>query len=445
MSDLKPQQLLMLDYLREHKECILNVGMGLGKTRAILELIAEMVITGESRGVLIVAPNLVSTLTWPDEIEKWTHLSWLKYSLLRERSGMEDWHAGRSDIYLINYERLVRFDKTVLSKMKELPVDTLILDELTKVKNPSSKNGNAIRKHRLKFKRHIGLTGTLLSNGLLQVFAQARIIDGGKALGTAYRTFRSRWFDGDYMGFTYTPKPTAEKEITDRLGVFTLTLESKDWLTIPESRVDDVEVTLPAATMKKYRELEHKMYLEIKEKGIEAVNAGVLVNKLQQFTSGASYYDETRDVVEIHPYKLEACKKLVEEADTPVIIAVAYVHEVDRLIREMPNAVKFKRELMPEWNAGNLPCVIAHPASFGHGLNMQGPCRHLIWFSLTPDRDAYEQTNARIVRTGQTRQTIIHRLITKDTVDYHVAAILRRKTGESDSFNAVLKSIAASG
>jgi SNF2 family DNA or RNA helicase len=442
-----PHQEIAVPWLIERNKAALFAGMGLGKSSAVLSALEFLFGSGDCKGVLIVAPLRVSVLTWPHEVKKWIQFHKWRVFSLRTKAGLEAWHKGEGEIFTINYESLPKICETLLKgkKTTELPVDTVVFDELSNAKSPTSKRIRAIRNHRFKFRRVWGLTGTPTPNGLLDVFSQIRLIDDGDRLGRSYHAFKSAHFEpvnpfSEYPKFKIREGQAGiiEKKISD----IVLTLRSEDWLKIPPTTVEDVEVSLPPEVQKVYKKLEKELLVKLQEDfEVVAVNAAVLAGKLLQVTGGA-VYDESRRVEVLHDHKIKALKKLYEEQGRkPLLVAVNFKHETRRILEAIPEAEEWNETSLERWNRGEIPYLVAHPKSIGHGLNLQaGGCR-IVWFTLSWSRELYDQMNARLARTGQTEETRVFRLLVPGTIDDAVAEALRGKGEGQSEFLATLKNL----
>ena len=445
----KPQ-VLIRDHLLKNELALLFAGMGLGKTAACLDAITTLLLDAATSGVLVVAPMRVCNLTWPMEVEQWDQFNWLKVANLRTAAGQKAFMRGNAHMYLINYESL-----HVLSELwgklqkqgRPLPYDLIIFDESTKAKNPSAKRINKFRRDMPMVERQWALTGTPAPNSLLDLFAQVRLIDGGERLGRTFMQYRTSYFQStDYMQYTWKPKDGAQNTIEERISDITLTLHSKDWLDIPDTVVEDVEVHLGKELMDQYQEFERKMVMELREGDITAATAAALVTKLLQFTSGM-IYDGDRLTHDLHNHKLDRLKAIVKHTHGPVLVACNFQHEQTRIKQVLPKAQFFRDATTPakqlnliqRWNAGEVPVLVAHPASVGHGLNLQHGSNTLVWMTLTYSRELYEQMICRLVRRGQDKAVTVHRLMCPGTVDEAVAEALAMK---ADVETRLLKALA---
>lgn len=435
-------QRLAIDHLTNHDRAALFCGIGLGKTASTLAAFRELYAFGEARSMLVVAPMRVANMTWPNEIAKWDQFRQFKVERLRD---VGDKPSGKAHIYVTNYERLDRL--TDLSFC-----DTVVFDELTKAKNPSSKRINALRPLMTR-QRRWGLTGTPRPNSLLELFAQIRLLDDGKRLSPSFTAFKSAYFDSDYMGYKFTPKAGAEETIYRKIHDIALTLRSSDYLDIADTEEEDIEVPLPKAAHGIYRELEKQLLVMVNGKELVAVNAAALVNKLLQVCGGAAYSTDeaaqVRSVVPIHDAKTDALKKLVGRLDGErALIACNYIHERERVVAALPGAVDahtFKGDIEDAWNSGSIPYLVADPRGLGHGLNLQAGGRNTIWYSPTYSRELYDQFNGRLARKGQTLVPRVFRLTCPGTMDDVAIETLRTRGDEQGEMLAMLTNFRLQG
>jgi hypothetical protein len=332
------------------------------------------------------------------------------------------------------------FVEEYLEGRKDVPVDTIVFDESTKLKAPDNKGGNRLRRwlqaNADKVPNRIALTGTPAPNSLLDLFAQVRLLDDGKRLGPNFEMFKRTYFHTTgYMQYNWAPNANAKEAIEQRIADITITLRSSDWLKdVPDTVVEDVEIKMPDAMLRQYRDFEKELVLQLGTKDITAANAAALVTKLLQFTSGA-VYDEDRKTHDIHDLKIAALRKLKKDVKTPLLVACIYQHEQERIRRAFPDARFFsdaKSEtqqlaLLEQWNQRKIPMLVAHPASVGHGLNLQRGSSTMVWMSLTYSRELYEQMIARLARRGQHDVVTVYRLMCPGTADDAVATVLQEK------------------
>jgi hypothetical protein len=441
----KPYQELGIDWLLEHPEAAaLFAGMGLGKSVMTLAAIQEMMVEGQSRGALIIAPNRVSTWTWPREIKKWNQFNWMKIALLRTPEGIQAWHDGSADIYLLNFERIPQFVKACMvgRRKTQMPVDHLIIDELSKAKSPKSKRINLLLQYAEHFKYRWGLTGTPRPAGYKDLFAPIRLLDGGKRLGKVYSAFEGAYLEPDNPRSEHPKwidKPGTAEKIDAKLADMALVLRSEDYLDIPPTVVIDVDVPLPAKALKAYKEMEKEFLTQLDRNEIVAVNLGVRVFKLLQITSGA-VYDENKDVGFVHDAKIKALMKVRKQhPNEPILVATSFKHENARIMEAFPEAEMFQDDSIERWNAGKIKMLVAHPLSIGHGVDgLQDGGRIIVWFSPTYSPDGYDQYNARLGRMGQKHETLIYRLLCPGTIDdAAVEAIRERAEGQSGTLSCI--------
>lgn len=433
---VEPQR-IFIDHMSKHDNVLGFIGMGIGKTASVLYRLNELFLSGESVGALIVAPLRVASLTWPSEVRQWDQFSWMRIANLRTESGKRDFLQGRAHLYLCNYESLHQLVSLVERRKGTLPYDCVVWDELTKAKNPSSKRVNFYRRKVPRVQRNIGLTGTPMPNSHLDLFAQVRLVDDGKRLGTNFTKFKQEFF----MQPAYQFAPWKEKEgtaqhIEHKISDITVTLKSSDWLDIPDTVYEDVEIKFTPELEEKYTTLERELVIELrKDKTINVASSSALITKLLQFTSGEMYDDE-KNHHPIHELKFEELKKIIKREGKPVFVACMFKHEYVRMKEHFPDSVFFndaktieaQTQLMKDWNAKKIPVLFAHPASIGHGLNLQFGSSILIFISLTYNREWYDQIIARFARRGQTEITKIYRILFPGTVDDAVAEALATKS-----------------
>jgi superfamily II DNA or RNA helicase len=424
-------QIPMIEHLLANDRAALFVSPGKGKTVVTLTALDTLATIGQLKGALIVAPLRVCSITWPAQVARWAHTSWMRVANLRTAAGMQAWLDGSADIYLINSELLPNRLPQMFPKRKGFlpPVDTLVIDELSLAKNPQSKRFQALHKHLAAIPRRWGLTGTPIPNNYLDLFMQIKMLDDGQRLGRTFSDYKSDWFyPADYMGYSFKLQTGAKEQIDRRLADLALVMVG-DASDLPASSIIDIPATMPADAAKQYRTLQKEMLAEIADGEITAPSAGVLVNKLLQLTSGA-VYDEDRNVLTVHDAKLDVLRDLLaKHKGEPVLVLCAFKHESARILNALPQARMFDEFQLAEWQAGKIPVWVADPRSLSHGIDgLQKSCRIAVWCSLTYSHETYVQTNARLVRTGQTAETIIYRIICPGTIDDAVAEALRDKS-----------------
>lgn len=419
-----------IDFIKEHKIAALLLEMGLGKTVTTLTAIKDLMFDDFSvKKVLIVAPLRVTQSTWPNEIEKWDHLKGLTYSVvLGTPKQRKEALWKKADLYLINRENL---DWLITKSGFDFDFDMVVLDELSSFKNYKAKRFTSLMQVRHKVDRIVGLTGTPSSNGLMDLFAEFKVLDMGERLEYYISRYRDKYFLPDKRNglqiYSWKPRENAEQEIYDKISDITISMKSVDFLDMPELVINEVPVSLGTIEKQKYDKFKADLVLQLKDADIDAANAAVLSNKLLQMANGA-IYDEFNVSHQIHDQKLDALEDLIEGANgKPILIAYWFQHDLERIkeqfkVRQIKTATDIE-----EWNTGNIPIAVIHPASAGHGLNLQAGGSTLVWFGLTWSLELYQQTNARLWRQGQNDTVVIHHIIAKDTIDEDVMLALKLK------------------
>lgn len=412
---------------------------GLGKTVITLTAVCELLLDYfEVRKVLVIAPLRVARDTWPGEVEKWEHLNVIEMSAVlgseKERVAALN---RRANVYVINRENV-----EWLVEHSRWDFDMVVIDELSSFKSHQAKRFKSLKRVRPMVRRIVGLTGTPAPNGLIDLWAEIGILDMGLRLGRFIGGYRDRFFLPDKrrreMVFSYKPREGAEESIYSLLSDICISMKAVDNLEMPKCVYNRVELSMSEKERNLYSRLEKDMLIPYDDGDIDAVNAAGLCNKLIQMANGA-VYDETGKVRHIHDRKLEALEDLVEaENGKPVLVAYWYKHDLDRIKKrigaaELDTAVDFQN-----WNAGEIPVAVIHPASAGHGLNLQAGGSTLIWFGLTWSLELYQQMNARLWRQGQKETVVIHHLIAKGTLDERIMESLKKKDcGQSALVEAV--------
>jgi hypothetical protein len=429
-----------IQWIHTHPSCALFLDMGLGKTIITLTALSDMLMTGEATRVLVIAPLRVAQDTWSRELAKWDHLSHLRLSkvLGTEAQRLAGLQAP-ADIYVINRENV---DWLVSQTPKgKWAFDTVVIDELSSFKSPSSQRFKALKKV-LHLVRHlIGLTGTPSPNGLLDLWSQIYLLDMGARLGRKIGEYQQTYFNPGLKVHNVTvnwrPKKGAADKVYWLLQDLCLSMHSRDYLTLPE-RIDvERVVELPTLARNRYDELEAEMYLEVGDEVITAGNAAVLTGKLLQAANGAMY-NGAGQTVPLHDAKLDALEEIVEFA-SPLLVFYSYQHDLERILSRFPKARVLKTtEDIAAWNRGDIPVLLAHPASAGHGLNLQDGGHQIVWFGLPWSLELYQQANARLHRQGQRHPVVIHHLLAEDTMDESVLRALRLK---GDGQSALLEAV----
>lgn len=418
------------NFILEHPIAAVLLEMGLGKSVITLTAIYELMLNRfEVQKVLVIAPLRVARDTWPAEIEKWEHLQGLTYSVAIGTETERLVALKRpAHLYLINRENV---DWLISKSNLPFDYDMVVIDELSSFKSHAAKRFKSLLKVRPKVKRMVGLTGTPSGNGLMDLWAEFRVLDMGQRLGRYITHYRNNFFVPDkrnqQMIFSYKPKTGAENAIYKLISDITISMKSADFLKMPECVINEVPVSLSEEEWSVYHELREDMVVDLKDEEIDAVNAAALSGKLLQMANGA-VYNEEKKVVHIHDRKLDALEDLIEGANgRPVLVAYWYNHDLQRIkkrfsVREIKTSQDIK-----DWNNGDIPVAIIHPASAGHGLNIQFGGSTIIWFGLTWSLELYQQTNARLWRQGQNDTVVIHHIIAKNTIDEDVMVALRKK------------------
>lgn len=419
------------EFIITHPISALLLDMGLGKTSITLTAINDLLFDSfEVHKVLVVAPLRVARDTWSAEIEKWEHLKNLRYSVVvgtaQERISALSTPA---DIYIINRENI-----QWLVEESGLPFDfdMAVIDELSSFKNHQSKRFRAFMKVRPKLKRIVGLTGTPAGNGLMDLFAEFKLLDMGERLGRLIGQYRNAYFQPDKRNgmviYSYKPLPNAEQQIYDKISDITISMKAADHLKMPELISAEYTVQLSEKEKEKYDRLKKDLILSTEDNEVTAANAASLSNKLSQMANGAVYSDD-ESVIQIHDRKLEALEDIIESMNgRPLLVAYWFKHDLERIKKRFEIREIKSSEDISDWNSGKIPVALIHPASAGHGLNLQSGGSTLVWFGLTWSLELYQQTNARLWRQGQTADTVvIQHIIAKSTIDEQIMKALKTK------------------
>ncbi|WP_231035188.1 MULTISPECIES: SNF2-related protein [Pectinatus] len=409
----------------------LMLDMGMGKTVSTLSAVEDLMYDRfDIRKVLVIAPLRVAQTTWNDECDKWWHTSYLKISVvvgdLKDRTAALN---QKADIYTINRENV---QWLVNYYGRNWPFDMIVIDESSSFKNPQAKRFKELKKVRPLAKRVVELTGTPRPNGLMDLWSQIYLLDRGERLGRTITAYRDKYFtpgkrDG-HIVYSWEPKPAAEKEIYHRISDICISLKSEDYIKLPPIIYNEVKIDLPAGVIQKYEAMEKDLIMAMGDKVVTASNAAALTNKLLQMASGA-VYDEDKNIIRLHDSKINALSEIVDCNEGKNIMVFYYFkHDLKRLKRAFPTA----RELstvndIRDWNNGKIKMVLVHPASAGHGLNLQHGGSIVVWFSLNWNLELYQQANKRLHRPGQKSTVVINLLIAKGTKDEDVIKALRLK------------------
>ena len=430
------------DFILDHPEAAVFLDMGLGKSVITLTALLDLCLDRfEISKVLVIAPLRVARDTWSTEIHKWDHLKPFTYSVVvgtvAERKAAL---AKKAHIYLINRENV---SWLVEDSGFPFDFDMVVIDELSSFKSYQAKRFRSLLKVRPKIKRIVGLTGTPSSNGLMDLWAEFRVLDLGKRLGRFITHYRNTYFQPDKRNgmviYSYKPLPGAEDAIYNQISDMTISMKAVDHLNMPECIMNEVRVSLSEEERQKYDTLRDDLILSIGDSDIDAANAASLSNKLSQMANGAVYGDE-KSVHHIHDHKLDALEDLIEAANgKPVLVAYWFKHDLERIQKRFKvREIKTSKDIT-DWNDGKIPVAVIHPASAGHGLNLQAGGSTLIWFGLTWSLELYQQTNARLWRQGQKSATVvIHHIIAEDTIDELILKALHKK---EKSQNALIDAV----
>lgn len=410
------------DFIITHPEAGLFLDMGLGKTVTTLTAISKLM--WDIGKVLVIAPKRPALDTWPEEIGKWDHLKGLTYSVVMGTARQREAALARdADIYIINRENVAWLVNQY--KRRPWPFDCVVIDELSSFKSPKAQRFRALKRMRPYIRRIIGLTGTPAGNGLMDLWAECYLLDGGKALGRTVTGYRDQYFTpGGRNGmviYEWNPRKGAQQQIMERLKPLCISMKMEDYLSLPDMITVERTFNLSDKSMKQYRQLERDLLLCVDDETIDAVNAAALNTKLQQISSGAVYADDG-SVKVLHDERLDALDQIIEEAQGEnVLVFYAYKHELDRLKERYPEAVEIREDgAIAAWKAGRIKLLLAHPASAGHGLNLQSGGHICVWFGLTMSLELYQQAIKRLHRQGQKKTCKNFVLMAKSTYDERI-------------------------
>ena len=426
-----------IDWILANDAAALFWGMGTGKTVTTLTAIDRLLYDYMEDGpVLVIAPKRVAEDTWSKETAKWEHLQHLRVVKImgtaqQRIDALRSVYEGPfADVYVINRENVCWLIDHLGGRW---PFPIVVIDELSSFKSAQAKRWKALRRVRGRIRRIIGLTGTPRPNGLEDLWPEIYLLDQGARLGRTLGAFRQKYLTPEKMNghivYSYKPRDGAEAEIYDRLGDICMSIRKEDVLSLPGQIYEDIELTPPPALLKRYKQFERDAVLECLDDGgeIMAGTAAALTNKLLQFANGA-IYDADGQVHELHTIKLDALEELIEEAGgDPVLVMYAYKHDADRIRQRIPCRSLDTSADIDDWNAGKIPVALAHPASVGHGLNLQEGGHITIWYGMTWSLELYQQANERLNRPGQTQVCRVYHLILKGTHDARVLQALTNK------------------
>lgn len=429
-AKLRPYQEYACKQIIEKPACALFLDMGLGKTLTTLTAIDILVnnFFGDVSKVLIIAPLRVAETTWPDEVDKWGFSLRVSQIIGTKEKRIRALHT-KAEIYTINRENVPWLCEYCGMYW---PFDMVVIDESSSFKNNQSKRFKALRRIRPKIKRLVELSGTPSPNGLMDLWSQLYLLDRGKRLGKTITSYRSKYFwpSGGYghVVYNWMPKDNAKDEIYKAISDICISMKSEDYISLPEVMKNVIKVKLPENVMRAYKRLERDLILPLADSDIVASTAAVLSNKLLQFANGASY-DENGTVIKVHEKKLDALEEIIETNEHKNIMVFYWFRfDFDMLKERFPNARELQTaDDIRDWNAGRISLLLVHPASAGHGLNLQEGGSIAVWYSLTWSLELYQQANKRLHRSGQQHTVVIHHLVAEKTIDEDVMSALESK------------------
>jgi len=443
-EDLHEYQQTGTEHIINNPFCGLLMDMGLGKTISTLTALDYLMYQEfDIRNVLIIAPKKVAENVWTSEIKKWTHVRRLKTSrIIGNEMQRKAALVKTADIHIIGRDNVAWLCGLFGGSM--LPFDMLILDESSSFKNPKSQRFKALRAVQPSFKRIVILTGTPAPNGLIDLWSQLYLLDRGERLGKFIGQYRDNYFTPNqrngHIIYNYKLRAEAEQQIYDKIGDICISMKAADYLELQGRTNNYIDVIFPPEIQQRYNAFEEEQVMEIIGEGeITAVNAAALTTKLLQFANGA-VYDQDRDYHVMHNLKIDTVEEIAENnSGKPILIAWSYRHDMHRLKERFKQARELKTEKdIDDWNAGKIPMLLMHPASGGHGLNLQAGGNIIIWFGQTWNLELYQQLNARLDRQGQENKVIIHHLVAKKTIEQDVVRAISRK---AEGQEALLKAV----
>lgn len=428
-------QLRAAQFIKDNHNAALWVDMGLGKTVSTLTALVDLLVTKEVKKVLVIAPLRVAQHTWPTEIKSWRHLKPLRFSVIAGLSPAKREEAMHSSapIHIINRENVPWL---VNALQREWHYDAVIIDESSSFKSHSSQRWKALRQvvKSGKIKRMVQLTGTPAPNSLMELWPQIYLLDKGKRLGDTRGKFLDTYCRqvGNPQWSQYAVRSDRVDLLQERVADLVLRMDAKDYLELPQRVDSDVVVTLPPKAQKAYKQMQDDFLIELEQGEVLAANAAVKINKLLQVSSGSLYTDDRYEV--LHDAKIEALKEIVEASNEPVLIAYNFQSDAERICKAVKGAVVLKKDtlLIDKWNKGEVPVMLAHPASAGHGLNLQKGGSLIVWFGLSWSLELYQQFNARLHRQGQTRPVRVIHLLADTAADRMVRTALSEKDVAQD-------------
>lgn len=414
---LYQHQQTALNHTRKNPRSALWMGCGTGKTLVAITRIKEL-----GKPTLIIAPKRVIDHTWPEELEKWwPECRWVSLSTTpKKRDAILK--SKPADVTLINFELVAKVQESI----DEWPWSSIVIDESSRVKSPSTKVFKALQRVAGYWESLIELTGTPAPNGLTDLWSQMYLLDAGRRLGKRVTHFRNRWFMHNPYTHEFKPLAHAQREIETLCKDICLSMPTEDYVDLPNKQVIDVSVDLPTPAARAYEKMRKDLVISLKDTDLTAATAAVMLNKLLQIASGSAY-DDDQNVVQFHTAKLDALDDIV--GGEPVMIVYQYRHELSAMRKRYPNLVELRdsQNTVERWNKGQIPILAIHPASAGHGLNLQHGGRVQVWTSPTWNLEHYQQTVARVYRNGQTKPVVIYRIVAENTADRNVYDRLNSK------------------
>lgn len=436
-----------IDWIVSRPESALFFEPGLGKTSTTLAAFLKLRSLGYNIKMLVLAPLRVCQATWMDEPKKWRQFAHLNIGLAHGKDKAKILFDPKYDIVVLNYDG-IQWAAPLLRVSN--PFKMVAFDELTKVKHTNTRRFKLLKPILPTFQFRLGLTGTPVANGLMDIFGEIYCLDLGARFGSHITHYRLKYFEQrPWDAWGWYIKPDMEKVIHKKLSDIAMYIDPEEWLELPKLMDIDIPVELPPAVRKQYKEFESLYLLSVADEvAVVASHAGILSGKLRQFLGGA-IYNESRDVIDIHAAKLEALDDLIEEMQgEPLLVAYAYTHELDRILKRHPKALVFKggmteaevKATMAAWNTGEHPLLLVQPQSAAHGLNLQFGGNAICWFSLTYNLEEYIQLIKRLHRQGQTKAVRNYRLIVEKSIDITLAKALSEKGAtQSKVYEALLK------
>ncbi len=430
----------MIDFIYNTPKCAVWAGLGLGKTITTITAITDLIDSISINTVLIIAPLRVANSVWHIEAKRWEHTKHLKFSIVtgNDKERRTALHKT-ADVYVINRENV---QWLVELYAKKWPFDMIVIDESSSFKSASSQRFKALKKVLPQTSRLVELTGTPSPNGLLDIWSQIYLLDNGQRLGKSMTAYKQRFFESDYMGYKFKPVKSADKIIHKLIDDIVISLNVDDYLEMPE-RIDTViKVQLPQNRLDEYKQLEREFLIQINDNDIVAYNAATLAGKLLQYCNGAIYTDDLKNWTEIHSSKFDAIDDIIaENSDENLLIAYNFKTDLERLKKRYPDAVVLDNnpDIIKQWNDGNIKMLLAHPASAGHGLNLQHGGSIIVWFGLNWSLELYQQFNGRLYRQGQTKPVRIVHIVVDGCIDNRVMQAIENKAQTQDELLDAMK------